>query len=1210
VGTVVSLTGLALTGATLSANAAPLPADATYSYEWRLNGAAISGETGSSYTVKASDYGKTITVALVANGNYSGTIESNGVTISENIAPTGSISIGTNQWSSFMNLLTFGHYFKDTQSVTITATDNGGSGVKSIQYYKSATELSLADLQSLSSWNNYSIAFPVTATDTNKFVIYAKITDNAGNVTYINSNGMTFDTQGPSITTEYTKGASSMQVTVTDSGCGVQSVTYKIGSGSTQTATLDADGRFTVAALPDGKYDVVINAADALTNTSSKTVNVVSLYTVKFMLYSGDTGAALKSETVEYGCSATAPSNPTRAGFTFKGWDSSYNNITADTTVNATWDISGITVSPYSGTYNGTAHDAVTIAGTLAGDTISYSTDGTNYSTVCPKYTNAGSYQVYVRVARSGYIAWESGMKTVDIGRATGSITITGNPSKTYDGTPASNPTVTKNGSGAVTFTYYYTAIDGSIGLPMVSAPVTAGTYWVKASMAEDTNYFAAEDTKAFAITFPSITGSVNIPKTIMTGSTVTAGTAGVLPAGATFDYEWQLNGTAIPGETGSSYTVKASDYGKTLTVMLVANGNYSGTIESNSVIIGEDVAPTGGITIGSNQWTTFLNGLTFGHYFKDTQSVTITAADNGGSGVKSIQYYKSATELSLADLQSLTSWNNYSSSLSITPKDAEKFVIYAKITDNAGNVVYINSNGMTFDTQGPSITTDYTKGASSMQVTVTDGGSGVQSVTYKIGSGSTQVATLGSNGKFTILSLTEGKYDVVINAMDTLGNISSKTVNVASLYTVTFKLYSGDTGAALKSETVEYGGSATAPSNPTRAGFAFKGWDDSFSDIIANTTVNGTWDVTADVTSYSGVYDGTTHDAVMVEGTLAGDTITYSTNGIDYTSACPQYTNAGSYPVYVRVARAGYTTWESGLTTATISQKAITSDMISDVASAVYTGTAIKPQLTVNNGSTVLKNGTDYTIDYSNNTDIGIAEVTVTGCGNYTGAVTKKFAIYAKDTGVEIKTSQTPQVLVDGLQNAFSDSSVYTQEDRKIEQNGGSVNLKLSVQAESSASSSVEKIESLASDKTFTLFLDITLIKTVTPVGQQAGTSTTISHLNNLLTVVIPLPDSARGKQGIALYRVHEGVASVIPVGKENAVDGEYCTIDSENITLYVNNFSTYAIGFTPLESSNIQSTVNPKTGDYGYEMPFFWLLLSVSVGFILIINRKKKHS
>ena len=62
--------------------------------------------------------------------------------------------------------------------------------------------------------------------------------------------------------------------------------------------------------------------------------------------------------------------------------------------------------------------------------------------------------------------------------------------------------------------------------------------------------------------------------------------------------------------------------------------------------------------------------------------------------------------------------------------------------------------------------------------------------------------------------------------------------------------------------------------------------------------------------------------------------------------------------------------------------------------SSYTYDGTAKKPSITVKNGSTILKNGTDYVVTYKNNTNAGTAIVTVTGKGKYSGTASKTFTI------------------------------------------------------------------------------------------------------------------------------------------------------------------------------------------------------------------------
>lgn len=72
----------------------------------------------------------------------------------------------------------------------------------------------------------------------------------------------------------------------------------------------------------------------------------------------------------------------------------------------------------------------------------------------------------------------------------------------------------------------------------------------------------------------------------------------------------------------------------------------------------------------------------------------------------------------------------------------------------------------------------------------------------------------------------------------------------------------------------------------------------------------------------------------------------------------------------------------------------------ISEISSQTYNGSALTPVVTVQDGNTTLTEGTDYTVEYSNNTDAGTsAKATITGKGNYIGTVEKTFTIVPKIT-------------------------------------------------------------------------------------------------------------------------------------------------------------------------------------------------------------------
>lgn len=118
-------------------------------------------------------------------------------------------------------------------------------------------------------------------------------------------------------------------------------------------------------------------------------------------------------------------------------------------------------------------------------------------------------------------------------------------------------------------------------------------------------------------------------------------------------------------------------------------------------------------------------------------------------------------------------------------------------------------------------------------------------------------------------------------------------------------------------------------------------------------------------------------------------------TEGTDYTVSGNTVTDAGDYVLTIT----GKGNYEGSVSKDfTLGKKPLADDMIT-VASGphYYTGEAIEPAVTVKDGSKTLTQDTDYTVSYENNTDVGTADITVTGMGNYTGSVEKTFDIEDK---------------------------------------------------------------------------------------------------------------------------------------------------------------------------------------------------------------------
>ena len=113
-------------------------------------------------------------------------------------APTGEVKLNErNAFQTILNKISFGLFFNADVSVKITAADEA-SGVSSIMYYMSDSVLEAADVRAIADWTEGS-NFGITAEDSAKFIVYVRIEDNAGNISYIGSDGAIFDTTAPEI---------------------------------------------------------------------------------------------------------------------------------------------------------------------------------------------------------------------------------------------------------------------------------------------------------------------------------------------------------------------------------------------------------------------------------------------------------------------------------------------------------------------------------------------------------------------------------------------------------------------------------------------------------------------------------------------------------------------------------------------------------------------------------------------------------------------------------------------------------------------------------------------------------------------------------------------------------------------------------------------------------------------------------------------------
>lgn len=175
--------------------------------------------------------------------------------------PTGEIVIGTNKWQEFLNKLTFGLFFKDTQEVTINAADN--SGTVFVSYLVTDQDLSEAELQSLV-FSGYEEPFRID--QNGEYIVYAMLVDARLNITYLRSDRVTLDNVQPVIT----------GIENGKTYCEAQTVTVDEKYVDTVTVngtevTLDKNNSFTLSPADDEQR---IIATDRAGNTAEMTVTV------------------------------------------------------------------------------------------------------------------------------------------------------------------------------------------------------------------------------------------------------------------------------------------------------------------------------------------------------------------------------------------------------------------------------------------------------------------------------------------------------------------------------------------------------------------------------------------------------------------------------------------------------------------------------------------------------------------------------------------------------------------------------------------------------------------------------------------------------------------------------------------------------------------------------------------------------------------------
>lgn len=826
------------------------------------------------------------------------------VTGTDSVAPTGEIEINENSWTTFLNTITFGHFFKETQDVTITGTDNTGTAVM-IEYLLTDTEQTEESLNVSDSWIEYDRKFSIEPD--RKVIVYARITDDSDNSTVINSDGIVLYSDAQAVT---------------------QSVTYTRTSNEDVTAQVNLNGN-TVAGIINGSDSLTADTDYTVSNDGTITLNASYLQTLAANTY---------TLTVSY--------NP--LGMNYTGGEGNQAPATTSLSLVVVKAQGSVTdISNLSKIYDSDPVGTPTYTKTSTGAaTVEYKKQDTadsTYTTAAPE--DAGDYTVRVTVAADDDYTETSATGNFTISPR--DVTITGTAvesTKEYDGTTAAE--ITNYGMLSWKGTDDDVSISGGTAAYAdknagINKSVTFTGFALAGGDKDNYNLTAQPASVQASITEKELTVTVTVSDKVYDGTNTAQIASAELEGLIEGDQVELTNGTATFSQTEvgqdilinfTDFSISGADAGNyTLTqptgvtaniaeyvAEYVAEKGTDYTVNSNGwlredfvvtagegrllsrdagaaaeewtdgLTAGDETAggnlvfyvkntengaistavretyqidktdPTGTVSIGGQNWSALQNVDSFDIFFGTDQAVNITANDTL-SDIASSEYYVSPGALSAQQVEAIEDWTSYST---LTLDQEGQYIVYVKITDAAGNTAYLSSDGVVLDKTAPTITGIENNGTYYGSASFTVGDDYLSQVTID------NEEAVETDGTYTIPADNESH---TVTATDKAGNTTTYTVAVYKTYTLT--LPASPEGYTVQTETdrINYGGSYTFTVEITDGYSATEDFQVQVNGSAVTAQADGSYLVTNvqedQVVTVAGVADVTAPDAGITVG-------------------------------------------------------------------------------------------------------------------------------------------------------------------------------------------------------------------------------------------------------------------------------------------------------------------------------------------------------